>query len=177
LDFIGNNFSATKQVEIAAPKNYCPAMRAILIGLLTLGIFQTVHAADSAGRIVKVLPMLLDQQGRVALSPSLFDRDAYQFYLHVHTNEISGLRVDVLWKAQKAGDEKIKLRAELRGVGEGSLPTQKILEADVAPGFFRKWTSLKLVGDDQKNLGSLVAWRVTLWRGDQMLGEQKSFLW
>jgi hypothetical protein len=166
-----------KPVEIIAPKNYCPAMRAILIGLLTLGIFQTVPAADSAGRIVKVLPLLLDQQSHVAPSPSLFDRDAYQLYLHEHTNEISGVRFDVLWKAQKSSGQKLKLRAELRGVAASGLPAQKILETEVSPGFFRKWTSLTLAGDDQKNFGALVAWRVTLWNGDQLLNEQKSFLW
>jgi hypothetical protein len=32
-------------------------------------------------------------------------------------------------------------------------------------------------GENYKNFGELVAWRVTLWAGDQLLGEQKSFLW
>jgi len=51
------------------------------------------------------------------------------------------------------------------------------LNADVTPGIFRKWTPLKLDGDEFKNFGSVVAWRATIWNGDQLLGEQKSFLW
>jgi hypothetical protein len=34
-----------------------------------------------------------------------------------------------------------------------------------------------VTGDEYKKLGELVAWRVTLWDGDKLLAEQKSFLW
>ncbi len=54
------------------------------------------------GRVIKTLPLFLDLQGHDALSPSLFDRDAYQAYLRQHTNEISAIRFDVLWKASNA---------------------------------------------------------------------------
>ena len=130
-----------------------------------------------AGRVVKVLPLFLDLKGHDAKSPSLFDRDAYQAWLRQHTNEISAIRFDVLWKTSNLKGAKLKLRAELRGVDEHGLPRQTILETEVTPGYFRSWTSLKLEGDDLRNFGSLVAWRVTLWNGDQRLGEQKSFLW
>ena len=131
----------------------------------------------ATGRVIKVLPLFLDLQGHDAISPSLFDRDSYQAYLRQHTNEISALRFDVLWKASNAKGVKLKLRAELRGVGEHSMPRQTVLETEVTPGFFRSWTPLKLEGDELRKFGALVAWRVTLWNGDRMIGEQKSFLW
>lgn len=133
--------------------------------------------AAPSGRVIKVLPLFLDLQGHDAKSPSLFDRDAYQAYLRQHTNEISAIRFDVLWKASSAKDANLKLRAELRGIGDGGLPRLTTLETNVTPGFFRSWTSLPLGGDDLQKFGSLVAWRVTLWNGDKLLGEQKSFLW
>jgi len=69
-------------------------------------------AADAVtGKVVKVLPFFLDAQGRIAKSPSLFDRDVYQAYLREHTNEVSGVRFDVLWKAGKSADEKNKAGA------------------------------------------------------------------
>lgn len=132
---------------------------------------------ETSGRVIKVLPLFLDLQGRDALSPSLFDRDAYQAYLRQHTNEVSAIRFDVLWKASHAQDAKLKLRVELRGIGADGLPSQSALEKEVTPGLFRSWTSLKFDGDEFKQFGSLVAWRTTLWNGDQLLGEQKSFLW
>jgi hypothetical protein len=153
-------------------------MRALLILLLTLGLFVHARAADAVtGRVVKVLPLLLDQQGRVALSPSLFDRDAYQAQLRQHTNEVSGIRYDVEWSAKNAGAQKLKLRVELRGLSEVNLPKLKTLETEVAPGWFRQWTPLTLAGDDYKSFGAVTAWRATLWNGDTLLGEQKSFLW
>ena len=153
-------------------------MRALLIFLVSLGLIAAAHAADAVtGRIIKVLPLFLDQQGRDATSPSLFERDAYQAHLREHTNEISALRIDVLWKATKATDEKLKIAVELRGVGAGSVPKLKTLEMDVVPGKFSQWTEIPLAGDDYKKFGTVVAWRVTLWNNGRMLGEQKSFLW
>jgi hypothetical protein len=153
-------------------------MRRLLMILLLLGSLSAVVASDGVtGRIVKVLPLFLDLKGRDAISPSLYDRDAYQAYLRQHTNEISAVHFDVLWKASNVGAVKLKLRVELRGVGANNLPRQITLEQEVTPKFFRRWTSLALSGADYKNFGAIVAWRVTLWSGDQMLGEQKSFLW
>jgi hypothetical protein len=124
-----------------------------------------------------MLPLFLDLKGRDAISPSLFDRDAYQFFLRTHTNEISTIRFDILWRASNAKDAKLTLRLELRGVGPDNLPRRTMLEQTVTPYFFRHWTSLTLADDDYKNFGEVVAWRATLWSGDRMLGEQKSFLW
>ena len=153
-------------------------MRAPLILLLTLGLIVTAGAADAiTGHVFKVLPLLLDQQGRTALSPSLFDRDAYQARLRQHTNEVSAIRYDVLWSAKNAGDTKLKLRLELRGVSPDNLPKLKTLEAEVTPGFFRKWTELTLASEEYRTFGAVTAWRASLWDGERMVGEEKSFLW
>jgi len=153
-------------------------MRRFWVALLLLGSLSATFASDAvSGRVVKVLPLLLDLKGHDAVSPSLYDRDAYQAHLRQHTNEISAIRFDVLWKASNAGGVKLKLRVELHGVGTGGLPHQMTLEHSVTPGFFRRWTSLVLGGADYKNFGSLVAWRATLWSDGRLLGEQKSFLW
>ncbi len=153
-------------------------MRALLIVLLSLGLVAAAQAADAVtGKIVKVLPLLLDQQGRDATSPSLFDRDAYQAYLREHTNDVSAIRFDVLWKVVKEPGEELKIAVELRGIGAGGVPKLKTLEVDAVPGKFHRWTEIPFTGDDYKNFGAVVAWRVTLWNGGRMLGEQKSFLW
>jgi len=150
-------------------------MRRLLTVLALFASFASFAAAT--GEVVKVLPFLLDTHGQIAKSPSLFDRDAYQAYLREHTNEVSGIRYDVLWKAGKSAGEKLKLRVELRGVGEAGTPKSKVLEAEVAPGTFSSWTEIKFAGDDYKNFGAIVAWRATLWSGADQLSEQKSFLW
>jgi hypothetical protein len=70
----------------------------------------------------------------------------------------------------------LKLKVEMRGVATGNLPRQATLEQEIKTGK-SDWTSLTLTGDEYKKLGEVTAWRVTIWEGDQMIGEQKSFLW
>ena len=154
-------------------------MRRLLIVSLPALLLAAVISAPAAttGSVVKVLPHFLDLKGRHALSPSLYDRDAYQAQLRQHPEQRSGIRFDVLWKAQAASGALLKLRVELRGIAKGATPRQKTLESEVKSGRHSRWTSLTLGGDDYKDFGDVTAWRVTLWDGEQLMGEQKSFLW
>jgi len=152
-------------------------MRRFLMILLLFAVLPALADGIEKGRIVKMLPLFLDLKGHDAISPSLYDRDAYQAYLHRHTNEISAIRFDFLWQVANPSAATYNLRLELRGIGAGGKPTQRLLEQEVRPPLLRRWNSLILGGADYKNFGDLVAWRATLWRGDQLLSEQKSFLW
>ena len=127
---------------------------------------------------MKVLPQLLDLQGRQTVSPSLYERDAYQAFLRQHTNQISGFRFAIQWKAHGSASAPLKLKIEMRGAARGDLPTHMTIERDVEPGgWFSHWISVPLTGEDYKKFGNLTAWRVTLWEGDKLLSEQQSFLW
>lgn len=148
-----------------------------LMGSLVLARESRADGAGPRGHVVKVLPLLLNLKGHDAISPSLFDGDAYQFYLRVHTNQISGIRYDVQWKASKITTKYVDVMIELRAVAADGSPRMKILAQAERPRRFGNWTSLPLVGDDYKKLGSVVAWRASVWSGNQMLGEQHSFLW
>jgi len=140
-----------------------------------LAICAVPTAQAASPKVIKVLPQLLDRDGRHAISPSLFDRDAYQTHLRRHPEERSGLRFAIQWKAPKSTE--YKLRVELRGA-RGKEPTTALLEQAVeARSGFSRWSSLKMTGEDYKNFGELAAWRVTLWSGAQEVAEQRSFLW
>jgi len=43
--------------------------------------------------------------------------------------------------------------------------------------WYNRWSSLTLDGESCQNLGDVISWRATLWEGDNLLAEQKSFLW
>jgi hypothetical protein len=152
-------------------------MRRFLTILLFLAVLPAFADGPEKGRIVKMLPLFLDLKGRDATSPSLYDRDAYQSYLRQHTNEISAIRFDFLWLVENSTAVKYKLRIELRGIAADGKPTRTLMEQEIQPPLLRRWNSLTLGGADYRNFGELVAWRATLWRGDQLLSEQKSFLW
>jgi hypothetical protein len=150
--------------------------RPILILALCFMVCATASAAT--GKVIKVLPQFLDLKGRAALSPSLYDRDAYQAYLRGHTTNVSSMRFVVQWKAHGSAEDQLKLRMEVRGVAQGGLPPNLVLEQPVKGGFFfGHWAYLPLTGEDYKRIGEVTAWRATLWDGDKLIGEQKSFLW
>lgn len=153
-------------------------MRRLLPLILVLASFALAENARAvSGRIVKVLPHFLDEQGRHSKSPSLFDRDAYQAWLRQNPEKRSGVRYDIQWKAKDQQGE-LKLRVELRGVAEGKLPKERTLETNVqARNGWARWTDLAVKGEDYKALGEVTAWRVTLWDGDTLVDEKTSFLW
>jgi hypothetical protein len=147
--------------------------RLFILALLTLA--PIVRAGE--GKVVKVLPQFLDKKGEHALSPSLYERDAYQFYLRTHPAQRAGLRLAVQWKAKGVDWTQLKLRAELRGLTGNSLHTITLEEPVHKNGRFSSWAEVKIEGADFLNFGQLAAWRVTLWEGARQLGQQQSFLW
>lgn len=152
-------------------------MRCISAVLVSIFLF-TAAARATEGRIYKVLPQYVDLKGRTSLTPSLYDRDAYQAKLRKNPKERSGLAFKVQWKAEVADTVPLKLKVEMRGVAEGEIPKEKTIELPVSQRhWYSHWATLTLTGDDYKTFGEVTAWRVTLWDGDQILGEQKSFLW
>ncbi len=149
----------------------CLKLSLVLAALCGLGL----PAEAASAKIIKVLPQYLDLAGKHALTPDLFDRDAYQARLRQHPERRSGLRFAVQWKAKEK--KPLKLRIELRGT-QNKQPTTAVLEAVVTKhGWFSNWTYLPLTSTEYKKFGDLVAWRATLWDGDTLAGEQKSFLW
>lgn len=153
-------------------------MRCLASFFIALLLCAAPDAATAAtGKVVKVLPHFLDLKGRHTLSPSLYDRDAYQAELRKHPEKRSGVRFDILWRGRSIGPELAVLRVELRGTARGDLPTQTKLETEVLITGTSHWARLTLTGEKYQEFGEITAWRVTLWVGDQLIGEQKSFLW
>lgn len=145
-----------------------------------LYLLLSLPAGAATGRVLKVLPEYLDLKGRNSLSPSLYERDAYQVYLREHPEKRTALRFYTEWKIKGPVTQQLKMRVEMRGTASsGNLPKQLALEAPIQPkrGWFSHWSTLTLAGDDYKRFGQVTAWRVTFWEGDQLLGQQQSFLW
>jgi hypothetical protein len=135
--------------------------------------FAAIANAQSE-RIIKVLPHFLDAKGRASLSPSLFDRDAYQAQLRANPTNRSGLRFDVQWKASYYPG--LVLRIEAKGA-HGREPKVITLDQPVKPGNFSQWTGVSLTGQAYTNFGALISWRALLVNGTNVVAEQKSFLW
>ena len=145
--------------------------------LLFLGLTLATSVAAAEVRINKVLPHLLDSKGRVALSPSLYERDAYQAHLRQHLAEVSGMRFDVNWKAPLKGTNNVTMRIELR-MAHRPDGTPLVLETPVRiPRWGSRWTAVTFDGDSFRREGPVIAWRVTLWQAGQERAVKQSFLW
>ena len=81
-----------------------------IILLLACGWGGLTGVEAASAKISKVLPHLLDREGRHVVSPSLYERDAYQAYLRQHPEEVGGLRFDVSWKVSRELAEGLRLR-------------------------------------------------------------------
>jgi hypothetical protein len=143
--------------------------------LLVAALLPLLSAAATEARVVKVLPHRLDSQGRHALSPSLYERDAYQAELRAHPDRIRGLRIDVLWSLKERTSVPCVLRLELRG-SKGADPV--VIERPVSRGFLRRrWTKVLLDPAEFEKVGDVSAWRVSLRSGGEELASTASFLW
>jgi len=83
--------------------------------------------------------------GQDSLSPSLFERNAYQFYLRQHTNEISAVRYDVCGGPPGGATTSPPAGVARHRPDGGPLLTNLETNAP-APGYFGRWTMLKLAG-------------------------------
>jgi hypothetical protein len=128
-------------------------------------------------RIIKVLPHHLDQAGRASRSPSLYERDAYQAHLRRNPSLCSGLRFDVQWKAKPAAAAQLKLRLELLTSTRPKHQPLVLEKPLVAKTRWARWSALSLTGEAFRQAGDIIAWRASLWDGERLLAEQRSFLW
>jgi hypothetical protein len=141
--------------------------------LLCAGLFEC-HAGEA--QVIKVLTHLVDAEGRNALAPSLYERDAYQLHLRSNPALVAGMQFDVQFKAdRKAGPVlmRIEARGSKSGLGRAQTFEKKILPARL----FSTWGQIALDKEATEALGSVVAWRATLWRNGKLLAEEQSFLW
>jgi len=155
-------------------------MKRALQILLLSGLLLPASAASAAsGRVIKVLHEFLYKEGRTALSPSLYERDADQAQLRMHPERRSGLRFYVQWTSKGALWRPLVLKLELRGRSTGNLPQQLVLEEPLSNlhTHLTRWSGITLTHEQFEQLGAVNAWRVSLWEGDKLLGTQQSFLW
>jgi hypothetical protein len=148
-------------------------MKSLVIAVLFT--LAGVSAEAASAKVLKVLPHLLDQEGRHTLSPSLYERDAYQAKLRKERALVSTIRFDINWKASSVDRDNIRVRVETRGDKPGK---PMMFEEKVKPGvWFSTWSKIAVPKEAYQQMQAVTAWRITIWNGEEQLAEQKSFLW
>lgn len=157
--------------------------RLVRIALIAVWASSAAWAADA--QIRKVLPSLLDREGRASLHPSLYERDAYQAHLRSKPTLVGGMRFDVHWSAPRTGTTPLELRLELRGssvstnstVGVGSTNSVVLSIPVNPPRWGARWTRIQLEEAARQQVGDVTAWRATLLRDGSAVASSQSFLW
>lgn len=132
-------------------------------------------AEGISAKIIKVLPQFIDREGKHSPAPSLYTRDAYQAFLRQNPQMRGGIRFAVQWKAHEL--KNLTMRVEMRGLRVNEATTANLISRVEKRGWFSTWSDAVLKGEEYRKFGELIAWRVSLWDGNQQLAEQKSFLW
>ncbi|MSR66606.1 MAG: hypothetical protein EXS24_04450 [Pedosphaera sp.] len=144
------------------------------IALIWLCSSLVVWAGD--GSILKVLPHLVDKDGRHSTGPNLIDRDVYQKELRTHPEKVVSFRFDINWSGKGLKSEKARIRIEARSFKPGVDPIIIELPA-TSKGILSQWSGIAIDAETYKKFGLPESWRATLWEEDRLLSEQKSFLW
>ncbi len=148
-------------------------MRVLFSLLFTACLGLSLSATESGFRIVKILPHFLDKKGRLSLSPSLFERDAYQGYLRHNTNEVSTMRYDFHWKGGPPKSDPVTVRLEIRG-SRSDLRHPEVFQTPLVRSL-GKWAFIAIPSEEYHKLGAIVAWRLSLWRQNGgEIAEQKN---
>lgn len=149
--------------------------RSLLAWGVALALLAMVPCLEAGShKVMKVLPHLLDLAGRHAPAPSLYERDAHQAFLRANPEQIQGLRFDIQYRAS-AYYFTPRLRLEVRG--SKAPKTVNFEQPFRRSGWFGRWLRIPVDRETFQRLGDIVAWRATLWDGEKLLAEQKSFLW
>jgi hypothetical protein len=147
---------------------------------------ETPKAEVGQVEILKVLPHLLDRQGKHTLSPSLLERDAYQAILRADPDLVSGVRFDVNYRVRRVVSGPWVLRMEMRTAKrQGEEPW--VIETELDPGpegqrglWSRKrrhWVALPIDGEKYLATGEITAWRMTIQEDGREIASHTSFLW
>src|SRR5688572_15686975 len=126
-------------------------MRRILFLMLFLLVAFDGNANAADARIKKVLPQFIDSHGRTSLSPSLYERDAYQFLLRNKPEQRAGIRFKVQWKG--TSESNLLLRVQIRGVLEENVHAETLEVPVKKSGWFSTWTALTLSDEAYKDFG------------------------
>ena len=142
---------------------------ALVFTMIAFSGCGTLKTLTSPG-IVKVLPHYLDASGNHSDGPTLLHRDVYQRKLRTNPGLVHGVRYDVNWYARG----EVTLRLELRGSNPEPMKVEQKINQDLGR---TRWTSILIDGKTYRSLEQPEAWRISIWRGEEMLDEQVSFLW
>ena len=150
---------------MTTPRNQTALLLALALSAFTLG------CAALAPRVLEVDSRTRLQDVDEADAKRIFGYDqASRFHYEPQDLSVDAQREEFFVRWRPATISLVKF--EYRQVAKPATVFEKTYapHGDVAKVF-------EIRGEDFRSGGSVSAWRVTLWNGDQLVAEKKSFLW
>lgn len=128
--------------------------------------------------VLKVNHEFIDSSGYTKEEPGdLINRARYQSMIR-NTDKVRGIRFFIHWKAPNNDGRRLAVKLEARGYDAGSernsmeVITRRIEDVDSSG-----WISVDIDADRYKQFGKLMAWKVSLWSGNELKSSRYSFTW
>jgi hypothetical protein len=151
----------------------------LFTGLFFVSLARGDQTSSQGYDVLKVNHELIDVQGNTQEDiGDLVNRARYQDRLE-SSGQFTGIRFFVHWKAPSTELHNLIVKIEAHGLDAGSgREATEVLKKSYSdlPGF-SGWTTLDLANDLFKKFGKLMAWRVSLWHGNELKASRQSFTW
>lgn len=159
-------------------------MRGLLVfGLVLLALLagcSTPNSVQKPGyQVVKVNRTLLDQWGHETGTEvgDLKAEAVYQFDLRHNPKLQFGARFHIKWKAPDKAPQ-LKLQLDVRGLTADNLVVYDTLtEEHPAMDGWAEWSTIDIKGERFKKLGTITAWKVSIFSGGELKAELPSGNW
>lgn len=161
-------------------------LRRAKFGLLLLGLTSLLLAGCTTENpvsrggfaVTKVNRTLLDKNGyETDIVGDLKGEAVYQYKLRHQPQNQYGARFHIKWKGPK-GASRIRLVLDVQGLTPSNESTRATIARDLPDlDGWAEWTTLDITGTQFKQLGEIMAWRVTILAQDRVMAELPSANW
>ena len=150
----------------------------ILVALIFAGCATENPVQKPGYAVIKVNRTLLDQfEYETDVVGDLKGEAVYQYDLRHNAQRQFGARFHIKWKAPR-GAPSIRLVLDVRGLNTRNETTlDKFIENYTRMEDWAEWTTISITGDRFKHLGTIMAWRVSIYSGDRVMAELPSADW
>jgi hypothetical protein len=157
--------------------------RSLVLSSLTLLLFLSSCATENTVSrggfaILKVNRTLFDNKGYETKEVGELKEEAvYQYELRHHPELQRGARFHIKWKAPR-GSAPFRLVLDVQGLTADNVSTRGTFTQDYPEhDGWAEWATMDISGKEFKRLGTIMAWRISLYKGDRVMAELPSGNW
>ena len=154
----------------------------LLLAVITTFLLSSCSTENPVSRggyaVLKVNRNLLDNLGYETFAVGDLKKEAdYQYMLRHSPLKQKGVRFHIKWKAPRRSGA-IRLVLDVQGLNAANLTTRDTVTQNYPDmDGWAEWSTIDITGKQFKQIGEIMAWRVTICSGDRVMAELPSANW